>query len=36
MQNKEYNAQDFINYFQDLGYQIIKMSKGDPEFNLPA
>lgn len=23
MQNKEYNAQDFINYFQDLSYQII-------------
>lgn len=23
MQDKEYNAQDFINYFQDLGYQIV-------------
>jgi hypothetical protein len=23
MQKKEYNAQNFINYFQELGYQVI-------------
>lgn len=23
MQDKEYNAQNFINYFQELGYQIV-------------